>query len=52
MKEYFVENGDDPSEVDFFYKEGYNIDETALAQKSKSSSSSKSSKDSAAQSTS
>ena len=48
MKGYFTANGDDPSEVDFFYSEGYDIDddETSLAQLSKSS------KDSAAQSTS
>ena len=51
MKEYFAENGDDPSEVDFFTKEGYSIEDTTLAQKSKSSKSSKS-KSSAAKSTS
>ena len=48
MKGYFTANGDDPSEVDFFYSSGYDMDdgETSLAQLSKSS------KDSAAQSTS
>ena len=39
MKGYFAENGDDPSEVDFFFSEGYNLDDelTGLIQLSKSS---------------